>query len=81
MRKCQHHVHRSHQHIVEPTAGIGRNEADRDASWQSFGVVGDQMAALFEDVRAIRSHPLIPETVAVGGFMYYVDTGLIDQKV
>ena len=59
---------------------VGRS-ADRDASWQSFGVVGDQMAALFEDVQKIRSHPLIPDTVAVGGFMYYVDTGLIDQKV
>ena len=59
---------------------VGRS-AGTDASWQSFGVITDQMAALFEDVQKIRSHPLIPETVAVGGFMYYVDTGLIDQKV
>lgn len=55
--------------------------AGSDASWQSFGVIADQTAALFEDVQKVRSHPLIPETVAVGGFVYDVDTGLIDQKV
>jgi carbonic anhydrase len=55
--------------------------AQRDASWQSFGVVSDQTAALYEDVQKVRSHPLIPEDVVVGGFIYDVDTGLIDQKV
>src|SRR3954447_17178060 len=39
----------------------------QDASWQSFGVVEDQEAALRNDVRMVRSHPLIPDTVAVGG--------------
>jgi carbonic anhydrase len=50
-----------------------------DASWQSFHVVEDQSASLGEDVAKVRSHPLIPDTVAVGGFIYDVDTGLIDQ--
>ncbi len=50
-----------------------------DASWQTFGVVEDQQAALLEDVRKVRSHPLIPETIAVGGFLYDVDTGLLEQ--
>jgi carbonic anhydrase len=54
--------------------------AGQDASWQPFHVVADQIAALQEDVQKVRSHPLIPATVAVGGFMYYVDTGLLDQK-
>jgi carbonic anhydrase len=51
-----------------------------DASWQQFHVISDQIAALQEDVQMVRSHPLIPDTIAVGGFLYYVDTGLIDQK-
>jgi carbonic anhydrase len=51
-----------------------------DASWQAFHVITDQIASLQEDVRRVRSHPLIPETVKIGGFLYYVDTGLIDQK-
>jgi carbonic anhydrase len=53
--------------------------AGQDASWQTFGVVEDQEAALLDDVRKVRSHPLIPETVAVGGFLYDVDTGLLQQ--
>ena len=53
--------------------------AGQDASWQSFGVVPDQVAALLDDLRQVRSHPLIPDTVAVGGFLYDVDTGLLER--
>lgn len=52
----------------------------RDASLQSFGAIGDQIASLREDVRKLQSHPLITDTVAVGGFLYDVQTGLIEQK-
>jgi carbonic anhydrase len=55
--------------------------AGQDASWQTFGVVEDQVAALNDDVRKVRAHPLIPDSVAVGGFLYDVDTGLLDQLV
>lgn len=58
---------------ISDSAGI-------DASWQPLGVVPDQMAALEQDVAKVRSHPLIPDTVPVGGFLYDVDTGLLDQK-
>jgi carbonic anhydrase len=53
----------------------------QDASWQSFGVVEDQEAALEDDVHRVRAHPLIPDSVAVGGFLYDVDTGLISRRV
>lgn len=52
--------------------------AGQDASWQHFHVVRDQEAALRDDVRRVVSHPLIPDTVAVGGFIYDVDTGLLN---
>lgn len=52
-----------------------------DSAWQMFSVVTDQLAALEEDVHKVRSHPLIPDTVEVGGFVYDVDTGLLDQKL
>jgi carbonic anhydrase len=55
--------------------------AGQDVSWQQFNVVEDQLAALEEDVAMVRSHPLIPETVQVGGFMYDVDTGRISPQV
>lgn len=55
--------------------------AGQDVSWQAFSVVGDQRAALADDVHKVRAHPLIPDTVEVGGFVYDVDTGLLDQIV
>ncbi|MGA9746399.1 MAG: carbonic anhydrase [Nocardioides sp.] len=55
--------------------------AGQDASWQSFGVVPDQETALQDDVRKVRAHPLIPDTVEVGGFLYDVDTGLLDRRL
>ncbi|CAA9340183.1 MAG: Carbonic anhydrase, beta class [uncultured Nocardioidaceae bacterium] len=53
--------------------------AGTDVAWQRFHVVEDQVAALGEDVHRVRSHPLIPERVAVGGFLYDVDTGLLQR--
>lgn len=58
---------------------IGQS-AGVDASWQGFHVISDQVAALEQDVRAVRSHPLISDRVTVGGFIYDVDTGLLDRK-
>jgi carbonic anhydrase len=55
--------------------------AGLDASWAEFHVVDDQLAALQEDVQKVRSHPLVPDAVLVGGFLYDVDTGLIEQKL
>ena len=62
----------------ELRAKVGES-AGQDASWQGFHVVTDQRAALGADVAAVRSHPLVPESVAVGGFLYDVDSGLLDQ--
>ena len=59
---------------IEASAGV-------DASWQPIHVVDDQDAALAEDVARIRSHPLVPDTVLVGGFLYDVDTGRLDRRV
>lgn len=55
--------------------------AGQDVSWQQFSMVADQRAALLDDVHKVRAHPLIPDTVEVGGFLYDVDTGLLDQLV
>jgi len=54
--------------------------AGQDPSWHFFSVVDDQLKALEDDVQKVRAHPLIPESVLVGGFIYDVDTGLLDQK-
>ena len=54
--------------------------AGQDVSWQPFSMVPDQLAALKDDVHQVVSHPLIPDSVLVGGFLYDVDTGLLDQQ-
>lgn len=57
---------------------VGRS-AGQDASWQSFHVIPDQAETLRADVAKVRSHPLVPNRVAVGGFIYDVDTGLLTE--
>jgi carbonic anhydrase len=48
-----------------------------DASWLHLEVITDQVRSLREDVVKVRAHPLIDASVAVGGFLYDVDTGLL----
>lgn len=50
-----------------------------DTTWVHFGATTDQITRLHEDVSKVRNHPLLKERVEVGGFMYDVDTGLLDQ--
>ena len=55
--------------------------AGADVSWQPVPVTDDQAASLAADVQKVRSHPLVPDTVKVGGFLYDVDTGLLSHEV
>jgi carbonic anhydrase len=55
--------------------------AGQPADWQRFHVVPDQQRALTEDVSRVSTHPLIGERVAVGGFLYDVDTGSLEHLV
>lgn len=50
-----------------------------DTTWLDFGTTQDQGQRLHHDVRAIRNHPLIKDRAEVGGFMYDVDTGVLEQ--
>lgn len=58
---------------LEESAGV-------DASWQSIPVVRDQIDSLADDVQKVRTHPLVPDRVRVGGFVYDVDTGLLNRE-
>jgi carbonic anhydrase len=63
------------EHELQERIGASSGQ---DASWQPFGVVTDQEEALREDIAKVHAHPLIPDRVKVGGFVYDVDTGLLD---
>lgn len=54
--------------------------AGHDASWLTINAIADQIESLADDVQKLRTHPLVPETVTVGGFIYDVDTGALAHK-
>ena len=54
------------------------DSAGMDASWMSLGVIDDQRATVLGDVEKVKAHPLIGDDVLVGGFLYDVDTGLLE---
>lgn len=63
-------------------AGIG--EAIRQATGAELGdlVLGaspDQVGKLTEDIETLRNHPLIAGRAQIGGFLYDVDTGGLQQ--
>jgi len=47
----------------------------------TIGATPDQEGALLTDVDLLRSHPVLAGSVAVGGFLYDVDSGLLRQLV
>jgi carbonic anhydrase len=51
--------------------------AGEDASWMTLGAIVDQETTIRADVQRVRSHPLISDEVLVGGFLYDVETGLL----
>lgn len=57
------------------------DSAGADASWMSLGAIDDQEAAIRGDVEKVAAHPLIGDDVAIGGFLYDVDTGLLHPVV
>ncbi len=50
-----------------------------DASWMTFRVITDQRSGIADEVAKVRAHPLLGERATVGGFLYDVDTGLLEQ--
>lgn len=53
--------------------------AGTNVAWQRFHVIDDQRRTLLGDLEKVRSHPLIGERAEVGGFVYDVDTGLLNE--
>ncbi|WP_216853781.1 beta-class carbonic anhydrase [Phytoactinopolyspora halotolerans] len=60
--------------IIEQASGIDVRSLD-------FRLIADQRETLGVDVQKIRSWPYLPPNVAVGGFIYDVDTGRVTREV
>ena len=56
-----------------------RAATGEDLSDLTIGASRDQQARLLEDVTLLREHPPLAGRAQVGGFLYDVDTGLLDR--
>lgn len=54
-------------------------ETGEDLSDLTLGASTDQRARLIEDVDLLRTHPHVSERATVGGFLYDVDSGALEQ--
>ncbi|MEJ7633472.1 carbonic anhydrase [Aeromicrobium sp.] len=54
------------------------DSAGADASWMTLGAITDQASTIRADVLRVKSHPLISDDILVGGFIYDVDSGLLN---
>jgi carbonic anhydrase len=56
-----------------------REETGEDLSDMRLGASTDQRTRLIEDVDLLRTHPHVGERAIVGGFLYDVDSGALEQ--
>ena len=61
---------------AEITAEISRRSGAPADGW-NFRPIGNQHDTLVDDLAVIRTCPLIPDTLALAGMIYDVDTGLL----
>ena len=60
----------------------GAGPGSREGDYIDWLTISDQMESVKADVRRIKAHPLVPDTIPVHGFIYDCRTGrLIETPV
>ncbi len=54
---------------------VGKGPGSTEAEYIDWLTVHDQTGAVVDDVRRIRSHPLVPKSIPIYGYVYNVKTG------
>jgi carbonic anhydrase len=54
---------------------VGTGPGSSEAAYIDWLTIADQTGAVEDDVNRIRSHPLVPESIAIYGYVYDVRTG------
>ena len=54
---------------------VGKGPGSRAANFIDFLTIPDQTQAVIDDVERIRTHPLVPKSIPVYGYLYDVKTG------
>jgi carbonic anhydrase len=56
---------------------IGQGSGSRAGAYINWLTISDQRQSVIDDVRRIRTHPLVPVSIPIYGFIYQVETGLL----
>jgi carbonic anhydrase len=54
---------------------VGRGPGSRAGEYIEWLTIGDQKQAVIDDVERIRTHPLVPKSIPIYGFLYDVQSG------
>lgn len=61
---------------------VGSGPGSSEGEYIDWLTIGNQAASVIDDMRRIRSHPLVPSSVTIHGYIYDVRTGrLIEVPV
>ena len=56
---------------------VGTGPGSNEASYIDWLTISDNAQSVTDDVTRIRSHPLVPDTIPIYGYIYDVATGLL----
>jgi carbonic anhydrase len=54
---------------------VGKGPGSSEAAYIDWLTIADQTGSVEDDVRRIRNHPLVPDSIAIYGYIYDVRTG------
>jgi carbonic anhydrase len=54
---------------------VGKGPGSSEAAYVDWLTIGDQTGSVADDVNRIRNHPLVPESIAIYGYVYDVRSG------
>lgn len=54
---------------------VGTGPGSKEGYYIDWLTISDQAGAVVEDVRRVRSHPLVPKTIPIYGYIYDVKSG------
>jgi carbonic anhydrase len=54
---------------------VGKGPGSSEAAYIDWLTIGDQATSVADDVHRIRNHPLVPDSIAIYGYVYDVRTG------
>jgi carbonic anhydrase len=58
---------------------VGSGPGSRAGEFMEWLTIKDQSQSVIDDVERIRSHPLVPQTIAIYGYIYDVATGRLNE--